>query len=261
MKKFYVIAAMAALAVVSISCNKNSTKPDGPEDPGTVTRTHRIKTFGDNWAENPYTFTYDAQGRVASIVSGEDNRVFTYDGSKLTIKNGDAVEYTMTLNSDGFATKVENAEHTWDITYDAKGYMIKGVKDGVQCTSQKIEDGNILYWTRYDSNNDFWRMKDATYLSKENKGCVQTHYAEDLGFSRWAWEARLFGNTSVNVMESCRWKHYGDEYAPKTAVYTYEYDSNGLITRETKYYGVWNETDTTGMEQDTTTQFTWEEIK
>ena len=33
MKKFYVIAAMAALAVVSISCNKNNTKPDAPEDP------------------------------------------------------------------------------------------------------------------------------------------------------------------------------------------------------------------------------------
>ena len=265
MKKFYVIAAMAALAVVSISCNKNNTKPDGPEDPGTVTRTHRIKTMTNDspWSDEPtvYTFSYDAQGRVASVVSKSDNRVFTYEGSKLTIKNGDAIEYTMTLNAEGFATKVENAEHTWEITYDAKGYMIKGVKDGVQCTSQKIEDGNILYWTRYDKDNDFWRMKDATYLSKANKGCVQTHYAEDLGFSRWAWEARLFGNTSVNVMESCRWKNFGDEYAPKTAVYTYEYDANGLIIKETKYYGVWNETDTTGMELDDAQIFTWEEIK
>ena len=62
-------------------------------------------------------------------------------------------------------------------------------------------------------------------------------------------------------METCRWKNFGDVYADKTAVYTYEYDSNGLIIKETKYYGEWNETDTTGMEQDTTTQFTWEEIK
>ena len=139
---------MAALAVVSISCNKNNTKPDGPEDPGTVTRTHRIKTMTNDspWSDEPtvYTFSYDAQGRVASVVSKSDNRVFTYEGSKLTIKNGDAIEYTMTLNAEGFATNVENADHTWEITYDAKGYMTKGVKDGVQCTSQKIEDGNIL---------------------------------------------------------------------------------------------------------------------
>ena len=70
----------------------------------------------------------------------------------------------MTLNAEGFATKVENADHTWEITYDAKGYMTKGVKDGVQCTSQKIEDGNILYWTRYDKENDV-KMESAEKIA------------------------------------------------------------------------------------------------
>ena len=104
-------------------------------------------------------------------------------------------------------------------------------------------------------------MKDATYLDKLNIGCIQTHWAEDLGFKRWAWEARLFGNTSVNLMEACVWHNFGDVMAEKTAVYTYEYDNNGLVTKETKYYGVWNETDTTGMDKDNEVTFTWEKIK
>lgn len=262
MKKIFAIAAMAAMTMCFVSCEKSEkTNNEGGNEPGKVVRTHRVKTMGDSWSE-PYTFSYDAQGRVSSIVSKTDNRVFEYNGNTLTIKDNDAVEYTMTLNADGFATKVTNAEHTWDITYDAKGYLVEAKKDGVKCTSQAIEDGNILYWTRYDKDHDFWRMKDATYYtSKENKGFINTHYAEDLGFKRWAWEARLFGNTSVNLLESCVWHNYGDEIAAKTAVYVYEYDAAGLVTKETKYYGVWNETDTTGMDEDTVTSFTWEEIK
>ena len=261
MKKIFAIAVMTAMTVSFISCEKDSSKDNGNGDePGQVVRTHRVKTMGDNWSD-PYTFSYDAQGRVASIVSKTDNRVFEYEGNTLTIKDNDVVEYTMTLNADGFATKVTNADHTWDIQYDAKGYLVEAKKDGVKCTSQSIEDGNILYWTRYDKDNDFWKMKRATYLSKKNTCGIYTHYAEDLGFSRWAWEARLFGNTSVNLMESCVWMNYGDVKAEKTAVYVYETDNNGLITKEVKWYGVWNETDTTGMEEDTVTSFTWEEIK
>lgn len=262
MKKLFTIAAMAAVTMSFMSCQKDDNKDNNKDDDsGKVVRTHRVKTMGDSWSD-PYTFSYDASGKVSSIVSKSDNRVFEYNGNTLVIKDNGTVEYTMTLNSDGFATKVVSADHTWDITYDANGYMIEGKKDGVKCTSQSIEDGNILYWTRYDKDNDFWRMKDATfYTDKVNTGCIQTHYAEDLGFKRWAWEARLFGNASVNLMESCRWHNYGDELAAKTAVYIYEYDADGMVKKETKYYGVWNESDTQGMDEDTVTEFTWEKIQ
>ena len=261
MKKLLAFAAVAAMTVSLASCNKDKGPDSGKDgDQNTVKREWRITSMSDNWGGG-YTFTYDAQGRVASVVSEGDNRVFEYEGNKLTIKNGGAIEYEMTLNADGFATEVKNAEHTWTITYDKNGYMVEGKMDGVKCTGQSVEEGNVLYWERYDSEHDFWRRKEATYFTKINAGCVQTHYSEDLKFSRWAWEARLFGNTSVNVMESCVWVNFGDEKAAKTAVYEYEYDSNGLITKECKYYGVWNETDLTGMDEDTQTTFTWEKIK
>lgn len=256
MKKFFAISAMAVVTMSFISCEKDDKKNDGNGDGSVkIEREWRVKTMSG------YTYNYNSDGKVASVVSKDDNRVFEYSGNKLTIKDNDVIEYTMTLNNKGFATAVENADHKWAIEYDADGYMIKGTKDGVQCTSQSISDGNILYWTRFDDKNNFWRMKDATYLDKLNIGCIQTHWAEDLGFKRWAWEARLFGNTSVNLMEACVWHNFGDVMAEKTAVYTYEYDANGLVTKETKYYGVWNETDTTGMDKDNEVTFTLEKIK
>ena len=148
MKKLLAFAAVAAMTVSLASCNKDKGPDSGKDgDQNTVKREWRITSMSDNWGGG-YTFTYDAQGRVASVVSEGDNRVFEYEGNKLTIKNGGAIEYEMTLNADGFATEVKNAEHTWTITYDKNGYMVEGKKDGVKCTGQSVEDGNVLYWER-----------------------------------------------------------------------------------------------------------------
>ena len=163
MKKFFAISAMAVVTMSFISCEKDDKKNDGNGDGSVkIEREWRVKTMSG------YTYNYNSDGKVASVVSKDDNRVFEYSGNKLTIKDNDVIEYTMTLNNKGFATAVENADHKWVIEYDADGYMIKGTKDGVQCTSQSISDGNILYWTRFDDKNNFWRMKDATYLDKLN---------------------------------------------------------------------------------------------
>ena len=43
-------------------------------------------------------------------------------------------------------------------------------------------------------------------------------------------------------------------------VYDYEFDANGCITKEIKYYGEWNGTDFTGLDEDTVTTFEWEKI-
>ena len=254
MKKFFFFAAIAALTLVS--CDKDPKNNGGKEDEAGIKLEYRIKTLDD------YTFSYTADGKVASVVSEWDNRVFNYEGNKLTITNGDAVEYEMILNEQGFATEVKYGDgNVVTITYDKDGFFTEAVKNGTKVTEQTIEDLNVLAWGRYDKDHDFWRQKKATYLGKVNVGQVQTHWAEDLGMKRWMHEARLFGNTSVNVLETCRWWNYGDEPAAKTAVYEYEYDANGCITKETKYYGVWNETDLTGLDFDDEHTFTWEKIK
>lgn len=262
MKKFFVIAAIAAVALVA--CKKDDKNDGKNEDKGGIKLEYRIATLDGK------AFTYNADGKVASYGNDDEIRTFVYEGNKLTIKDKwkedgnwseEIVEYEMTLNEQGFATEVKYGDHNITITYDKNGFFTEAKDNGTKITEQTIEDNNVLAWGRYDKDHDFWRQKKATYLEKVNVGQVQTHWAEDLGMKRWMHEARLFGNTSVNVLETCRWWNYGDEPAEKTAVYDYEFDANGCITKETKYYGVWNETDLTGLDFDDEHTFTWEKIK
>lgn len=259
MKKIFAFAAMAATLVSFASCNKGGEENGGKGGDETFVKEYRITSLDGN------EFKYDAQGRVIYYGNEEESREFTYNGTKLTITNnykGDkTTEYTATLDAAGRAIEIKTTEHTWANTFDKNGYLVKVVKDGVERTNQTIEDGNIMAWGRWDGDNNFWRQKKATYLDKKNLGGVQTHWDEDADMKRWMWEAGFMGNTSVNVLESCRWWNFGDEPAPKTAVYEYEYDANGCITKETKYYGVWNETDLTGLDFDDEHTFTFEKIK
>lgn len=264
MKKLFFFAAAAAMALVACN-NKDNPGGDTPEQKG-IKLEYRITKLDGK------TFTYNADGKVATYGDETEVRTFAYNGNKLTIKDkwrnssnedwsDDIIEYEMTLNEYGFATEVKHEDDVITIKYDMQGFFVEAKKNGEKITEQTIEDNNVLAWGRYDSDHDFWRQKKATYFEKTNVGQVQTHWAEDLGMKRWMHEARLFGNTSVNVMESCRWWNYGDEPAAKTAVYEYTYDANGCITKETKYYGVWNESDLTGMEFDDEHTFEWEKIK
>ncbi|MBR3499922.1 MAG: hypothetical protein IKO04_00810 [Bacteroidales bacterium] len=263
MKKFFVIAAIAAVALVA--CKKDDENKGKNEDKGGIKLEYRIATLDGK------AFTYNADGKVASYGNDNEIRTFVYEGNKLTIKDKwkeddgnwseEIIEYEMTLNEQGFATEVKYGDHNITITYDKNGFFTEAKDNGTKITDQTIEDNNVLSWGRYDKDHDFWRQKKATYLEKVNVGQVQTHWAEDLGMKRWMHEARLFGNTSVNVLETCRWWNYGDEPAAKTAVYDYEFDANGCITKETKYYGEWNETDLTGLNLDDEHTFTWEKIK
>lgn len=265
MKKLFFFAAIAAMALVACN-NKDNPGGGGSEDPHGIKLEYRITKLDGK------TFTYDASGKVATYGDDLEIRTFSYNGDKLTIKDKwretasdpwskEIIEYEMTLNEKGFATTVVCGEDVTTIKYDMQGFFVEAKKNGEKITEQTIEDNNVMAWGRYDSEHSFWRQKKATYLDKVNVGQVQTHWAEDLGFSRWLHEARLFGNTSYNVMESCRWWNYGDEPAAKTAVYEYTYDANGCITKETKYYGVWNETDITGLDFDDEHTFEWEKIK
>ena len=228
-------------------------QPDDIEGNETFKREYRVKTF-DN-----YTFDYNSDGTVASISSPSGKRVFEYSGKSLNITNGDATEYQITLNKDGFATKIVRSGHTWTVDYNKAGYMTKVSLDGVQNTSQNISSGDITYWTAYDRDNDFWRRNEASYLPKVNVGQVQTLWAEASGLDRWMFEARLLGNTSTSVVESSRWTEFAGK-DKNTSVYDYEYDANGCIVLEIEYLGEWNEWDLSELKRIESHSFTWEAI-
>lgn len=238
--------ALAALVAILASCQPDpiNITPSGSG------REYRLTSF-DN-----YKFTYDDDGRVASV----GDRQFTYSGKTLTISYKDAVEYTISLNNAGFATKIERSGHTWKIDYDKSGFISKASMDGVQCTTQKSSSGKIDYWSRYNLSSDFWEMNEVSYLPKNNVGRIYTVWAESLGLDRWLFEARLLGNASANVAEYTRWKLGSSDYDTNTSVYDYEYDADGCIVSEYKYYGKWNEFDVEGLRKLETHTFTWEKI-
>ena len=205
-----------------------------------------------------YVYHYDALGRVSAVTSDIGEWQFFYEGQKLEISFDGVVEYSISLE-EGFASEISGEQHTWSLEYEGN-YLVEGWMDGSLVTSQNIVDGNISWWTKYDAENDFWMRKEAAYLNRKNLGDIHTHYAESLKLPRWLWETGLLGCSSVDVLQSSIWNYY-EGYSDKTAVYSYKYNSSGLITKECKYYGIWNETDLTGMDEDTQTTFTWEKIK
>ena len=238
--------ALAALVAILASCQPDpiNITPSGSG------REYRLTSF-DN-----YKFTYNDDGRVASV----GDRQFTYSGKTLTISYKDADEYNITLNNAGFATRIERSGHTWRIEYDKSWFISKAFLDGVQCMTQKSSSGNIDYWSRYNLDSDFWEMNEVSYLPKSNRVGIHTIWAESLSLERWLFEAGLLGNAPANIAEYSRWK-FGDNLHDKnTSVYDYEYDADGCVVSEFKYYGEWNEFDVEGLRKLETHTFTWEKI-
>ncbi|MCQ2183977.1 MAG: DUF4595 domain-containing protein [Bacteroidales bacterium] len=253
MKKIFSIAMVALAAIAFTSCNKNNNGDNGGEE--TVKKIARIVKLGD------YSFTYNANGTVKSVTEnwdgGSETHDFVYEGSNLTIKVGDVTKYTVELNDKGYATKVNKISDAavYTYTYDAAGFCVSCKLNGVDACQQSIDDNCVEYWTRAKKNDqgefDHWRHKDHTYLSKDNLGDLHPEWAEDFGQKRWFYETGLLGRGSAKLMSTAQW-----DDSEKWAKYAYEFDSNGLPTKETKNYGE------KGKEEfDTEYTITWELIK
>lgn len=247
---FVMIAAIAACTMTFVSCEKTKGGKEGNED---KTPTYRMKSFsniGDGW-EDKWTFTYNTDGRLKEANRGDTDHdwLFTYNGNNVSVKlaNGNAA-FDITLDGNGHATTVKDygKNCTYTYQYDNAGFLIKGFKDGVANTEVSIQNNCIMYWTRV--GDEGWRYKDHTYdTSIKNLGGVHTSYSEDCGLSRWLHEAGLLGKAPAYVCLTAQWRD-----REKKAEYQYEYDSNGCITKEIKYYD---------GALDSTYGFTYEEVK
>lgn len=247
MKRSVYLIILASIALLATACEPDdfdlgpATKPD-----------YRVKSF------DGYSFAYNENGTIASVTLLGVRQDFTWNDKTLLIGKGDAAEYTLTLNKQGYATKIETSQHTWTMDYDKSGFLTKGSLDGVQVTGQTISSSNITCWTSYDRLKLDWRKNEATYLPKVNVGWIKTHWAEALGLERWMFEAGLLGRASANLVESSCWRDTEGALDTNTSVYDYEYDVNGCVTKELRYYGKWNEFDVEGLSLKESHTFTWE---
>lgn len=258
MKKYLLFAAAALAAFSFTACQEKNGPENGKEDES-FKKIARITKMGD------YVFSYNDNGTVASVVEtwgdGPDDCYalnFVYNGTSLKINDSEATVYEVTLNDKGLATAVKNCADnvTYTYEYDNAGFCVKCKKDGADQCQQSINDNCVDYWTRMkkkdDGTFDHWRHKEHSYnTAQPNLGGVHTEWAEDFGQKRWFYETGLLGRASEYVCATAQW-----DDAEKLAKYEYEYDANGLITKETKYYGKDG-----AMDFDDEKTFEWELLK
>lgn len=247
---FVMIAVIAASTFSLLSCKKDNGDKDDNEEKTPVYRMTSFSKIGDGW-EDKWIFTYNADGTLKSANRGDadHNWQFTYNGNKVSVKleNGNAA-YDMTLDANGNATTIMDYDknRTFTFEYDNAGFLIKGFKDGTATTEVSIQNNCLMYWTRVGEAG--WRYKDHTYdTAIKNLGNVHTSYSEDTDVSRWIHEAGFLGKAPAYVCLTAQWRD-----REKKAEYTYEYDKNGCITKEIKYYD---------GALDSTYGFTYEEVK
>lgn len=247
---FVMIATIAACTMSLVSCNKEKGGKNDNEEKTPVYRMTSFSNIGDGW-EDKWIFTYNADGTLKEANRGDADHdwLFTYSGSNVTVKlgNGNAA-YDIVLDEKGHATSIKDyaANCTYTFVYDNAGFLVKGFKDGTATTEVAIQNDCIMNWTRIGETG--WRYKDHTYDSAiKNLGGIHTSYSEDSGISRWMHETGLLGKGSAYICLTAQWRD-----RDKKAEYQYEYDANGCVTKEIKYYD---------GALDSTYGFTYEEVK
>lgn len=247
---FVMIAAIAASTLSFVSCNKDNKSGNKEEE---KTPTYRMASFsnvGDDW-EDKWVFTYNEDGTMKEANRGDADHhwLFTYSGNKVNVKleNGTPV-YEMTLDANGNATSIKDfgEDCTYNYQYDNAGFMVKAFEGEEAITEVNIQNDCITSWTRVGEEG--WRYKDHTYdTAKKNFGGIHTSYSEDAGMPRWIHEAGFLGKAPAYVCLTAQWRDRDQK-----AEYTYEYDNNGCVVLETKYYD---------SALDCAFGFTYEEVK
>jgi hypothetical protein len=192
---------------------------------------YRVATFGDDW--DTWHYEYNNNGTPKHIYRLYNNAIerewlFDYDGTNVTVTGHD--NYAITLNEQGYAATFTNGTDTYEYTYDSDGYMTQVKENGNVVSNITIEDGNIMKWSRF-ADDGTEQFKIHTYSAIPNVGGAHCIYSESCGAGRWLVETGLFGKASADCHTSNKW-----DYSDTSSTFTFEYDANNCIAKESKNY-------------------------
>jgi hypothetical protein len=153
-KLFIIFISLIALS----SCQKDTELVPTPVPTKNLAKFTYVWNNGTPESEE---FTYDAQGRVAVIISDEQTSTFNYVSAsslvvtaKNNIDNSPYRSFNCTLNSKGYITKISMINpdgtlyYTYNYTYSPEDYIIKteGIPpSGVGFTAEyTIQNGNVV---------------------------------------------------------------------------------------------------------------------
>lgn len=191
---------------------------------------YHVATFADDWDTWYYEYNDDwTVRRVYRLWDGQLDRewIFSYDGANLNVTGKN--EYTMTLNDKGLVATFFDGWDDYAFTYDDDGYMVGITRNGEPRSNIVVEDGNIIRWSKFSDGAESWKVH--TYTSVPNVAGVHCIYSEQCGASRWLVETGLFGKASADCHATNQW-----DYSEVGSTFSFEYDSNNCIVKETKVY-------------------------
>ncbi|OYU96438.1 MAG: hypothetical protein CFE21_08570 [Bacteroidetes bacterium B1(2017)] len=222
MKKLnLLLIAFVILAGTACKKDKTTDEPTPAEKICLVTST----TDSDS---NTFIYTFDSQNRIIKngAYNGPDSTItiYTYTGNKVVMASG-IVEQTYFLNSYGFADSVYYIVDGYVdllivLTHNSEGLVTSQKVTGTVPQGEVNQIGTFEYLNGdlvKQTNNDGTTTSTVTleyYLDKPNK-------------SKRFEEATQFYNSSAHMLK----KMTGDDGSFTS--YTYEYDSEGKVTKET----------------------------
>ena len=219
MKKYSLIFMLGIVACLLCftTCKKDKSDPSVP-----VKKLKKITADGET-----ITFEYNAAGKLSKMTLDETFYVAYQYLSNMLIStyydSGDIEIDTAYTNSDGYIIKETSGSFETNYEY-TDGYLSRIIDktpyqtDTVTCTWQ---DGNLM------STNSESEPLYEYYLDKPNRCFSMTDYEEFTSF---------YGKTTKNLLK--KETYHAPQHIPEMVYeYTYEFDSDGYVTKMTKVGG------------------------
>lgn len=237
MKKL-IIAVTVILAMAS--CKKENSMPNPVPTPAVEKKLVRDAFGGINETPSITNYTYDAQGKISSIVN--DSWTFTFDfatrnslviTARKTADNSFQGTDECTLNDKGYVVKIVSRNKAGavvrqtDYMYNTDGNIIN--KKWSDAAGNDIEhvytvtNGNMVSYQTFSHGNPGWKYQYSYDNSKMNK--AQAYYTGE-----WAVK-NLFGKGSVNLVKEIKALDATGNVTWHTE-YNFETDAEGYPVKE-----------------------------
>lgn len=236
---------IAALGIVMLaSCKKEKVSPAAVPVPAANKNLIKFTNVVDNGTPETETYTYDANGRIATLKDDDYMETFNFvSASSLVVEKRTNADNSLlntkecTLNDKGYVTKiviknsVGTLQGTYDFSYNADGYMTAQkltYPSGATVDQEyEISNGNTVSSKLYYDNV----LNASRTITYDNTKTDKTQ----LGFAYYWQVPGLFGKGSKNLKSEFKQLNTSGTLTFH-AQYSYELDAAGYPTKQINNY-------------------------
>lgn len=243
MKKYLMFLSAAVLMFSVVFLSACGDDEDGKNSETKITPIKKI-VFDPSWDKvESYEFTYDNQGRIATMINIYDGgtpvtSTFNYSvANQLTVTRSSGGSTVYELDSEGRITKEfwNDAKTEWEAyEYNSDGFMIKLTErwDGADHVKHTAEASstNVTKHTRFNDSGVANRIKVFNYYTNSGAVNVNAIHQTTIKESNWQWAGGFLGKASKGLVENLQYWAPGDEANKKTTAITYDFDGDLMMS-------------------------------